>query len=235
MLRRACLGYSDLQQAPGTLMTNKKPFLTPVDTTFPLDLATLGRQLDAVLSRYRRSCGGEAGTGTEDGGTGAVMCAVMRGKVSEGLSLSDGLCRMVIVAGIPLPPRNDSLVKAQMQRLDRVCREAKRVQAGGWGEAAAGVTGEEWYKAQGYVGVNQAVGRVIRHKGDYGAVLFLDERFVNWDGGTWVGKVEGKGASECLQEVSEGPPKMCLRSDELTNRSNLFVRRSSRGSTPRWR
>ena len=147
-------------------------------------------QLDAVLARYAKSCA--------EGG--AIICAVMKGKVSEGLSMSDGLCRMVIVAGLPLPPKQDPTVKAQMARLDRVFREGKGIRAEEGKEKVKRITGQEWYKAQGYVGVNQAVGRVIRHRADYGAVLFLDERFVGWDGGTWVGKVPGKSV-ECLQEL----------------------------------
>lgn len=37
--------------------------------------------------------------------------------------------------------------------------------------------GEEWYKLQAYRSVNQAIGRVIRHMNDYGAILFCDERY----------------------------------------------------------
>jgi hypothetical protein len=35
----------------------------------------------------------------------------------------------------------------------------------------------EWYTQQASRAVNQAVGRVIRHRHDYGAILLLDERF----------------------------------------------------------
>ena len=36
--------------------------------------------------------------------------------------------------------------------------------------------GQEWYRQQSSRAVNQAVGRVIRHKHDYGAILLCDER-----------------------------------------------------------
>ena len=39
------------------------------------------------------------------------------------------------------------------------------------------LSGAEWYSQQAHRAVNQAIGRVIRHKADYGAILFLDSRF----------------------------------------------------------
>lgn len=36
--------------------------------------------------------------------------------------------------------------------------------------------GQEWYRQQSSRAVNQAVGRVIRHKHDYGAIILCDER-----------------------------------------------------------
>lgn len=39
------------------------------------------------------------------------------------------------------------------------------------------MTGEEWYSLEATRAVNQAVGRVIRHKDDYGAILLCDNRF----------------------------------------------------------
>jgi regulator of telomere elongation helicase 1 len=40
------------------------------------------------------------------------------------------------------------------------------------------LTGEEWYNQQASRAVNQAVGRVIRHRHDYGAIIFCDERLL---------------------------------------------------------
>ena len=40
------------------------------------------------------------------------------------------------------------------------------------------LTGEEWYTQQASRAVNQAVGRVIRHRHDFGAIIFCDERFL---------------------------------------------------------
>lgn len=41
------------------------------------------------------------------------------------------------------------------------------------------LTGEEWYSQLASRAVNQAVGRVIRHRHDYGAIIFCDERLLN--------------------------------------------------------
>lgn len=41
------------------------------------------------------------------------------------------------------------------------------------------LTGEEWYSQQASRAVNQAVGRVIRHRHDYGAIIFCDERLLS--------------------------------------------------------
>lgn len=42
-----------------------------------------------------------------------------------------------------------------------------------------GLSGDQWYTQQAARAVNQAMGRVIRHRHDYGAVLLCDARFAN--------------------------------------------------------
>lgn len=41
------------------------------------------------------------------------------------------------------------------------------------------LSGDDWYFLEASRAVNQAIGRVIRHKSDYGAILLLDTRFHN--------------------------------------------------------
>ena len=47
-----------------------------------------------------------------------------------------------------------------------------------WSSISQVLTGEEWYVQQASRAVNQAVGRVIRHRNDYGAIILCDERLI---------------------------------------------------------
>lgn len=38
------------------------------------------------------------------------------------------------------------------------------------------LSGQQWYKQQAFRAVNQAIGRVIRHREDYGAIFLCDQR-----------------------------------------------------------
>lgn len=40
------------------------------------------------------------------------------------------------------------------------------------------LTGKEWYRQQASRAVNQAIGRVIRHRQDFGAILLCDTRYI---------------------------------------------------------
>uniref|UniRef100_A0A3B4Y0Q6 Regulator of telomere elongation helicase 1 n=1 Tax=Seriola lalandi dorsalis TaxID=1841481 RepID=A0A3B4Y0Q6_SERLL len=102
---------------------------------------------------------------------GGTFFAVCRGKVSEGLDFADTFGRGVIITGLPFPPRMDPRVILKMQFLDEMSRRK-----------APGVkylSGQEWYRQQAFRAVNQAIGRVIRHKEDYGAIFLCDQRFKN--------------------------------------------------------
>ncbi|XP_048666581.1 regulator of telomere elongation helicase 1 isoform X2 [Marmota marmota marmota] len=103
------------------------------------------------------------------GSSGATFLAVCRGKASEGLDFSDTNGRGVVVTGLPYPPRMDPRVVLKMQFLDEM-----RSQSGAGGQF---LSGQEWYRLQASRAVNQAIGRVIRHRHDYGAVFLCDHRF----------------------------------------------------------
>ncbi|XP_054719793.1 regulator of telomere elongation helicase 1 homolog [Uloborus diversus] len=96
---------------------------------------------------------------------GAALLAVCRGKVSEGLDFADQNARAVVITGLPFPPSMDPRVKMKMSYLNNVAKEKN------------GLYGNDWYVLQASRAVNQAIGRVIRHKDDFGAILLCDNRF----------------------------------------------------------
>ncbi|XP_068158803.1 regulator of telomere elongation helicase 1 homolog [Drosophila tropicalis] len=97
---------------------------------------------------------------------GACFMAVCRGKVSEGLDFADRNGRAVIITGLPYPPLKDPKVILKRRYL-----EANRTKENQL------LTGQEWYNLDATRAVNQAIGRVIRHRHDYGAILLCDSRF----------------------------------------------------------
>lgn len=119
--------------------------------------------------------------------TGCVLMGVCRGKISEGIDFAHNMCRAVIITGIPFAPYLDPKVKLKREYLDglRASQSVRPTGDGGFGGDGAAssnplpvtLSGAEWYTQQAHRAVNQAVGRVIRNKSDYGAVLLLDSRF----------------------------------------------------------
>ncbi|XP_054433526.1 regulator of telomere elongation helicase 1 [Pteronotus mesoamericanus] len=107
------------------------------------------------------------------GSRGAAFLAVCRGKASEGLDFADVNGRGVVVTGLPYPPRKDPRVILKMQFLDEM---KGRSEASG-----QFLSGHDWYRQQASRAVNQAIGRVIRHRHDYGVVLLCDHRFTSLD------------------------------------------------------
>lgn len=107
---------------------------------------------------------------------GAVFFAVCRGKVSEGLDFADAAGRAVVITGIPYAPRHDAKVTLKQQVLDEAAAKARK--AGG-GQAGGMLSGQMWYTQQAMRALNQAMGRVIRHRHDYGAIILADERFLS--------------------------------------------------------
>ena len=115
--------------------------------------------------------------------TGCALFGVCRGKISEGIDFADDMCRAVIITGLPFAPSFDPKVKMKREFLDnnRASESVLASDEGGFGDKKIGtsvmLSGNEWYTQQAHRAVNQAIGRVIRNRQDYGAVLLLDARF----------------------------------------------------------
>ncbi|XP_019094422.1 PREDICTED: Fanconi anemia group J protein homolog [Camelina sativa] len=120
-----------------------------------------------LIGRNRRvkKAGSVVTEAQDDYKKGSAFLAVCRGKVSEGLDFSDEKARAVIIVGIPFPNLHDILVELKRKYNDTY-KSSKNLLGGG-----------EWYCQQAYRALNQAAGRCIRHRFDYGAIIFLDERY----------------------------------------------------------
>jgi Fanconi anemia group J protein len=97
---------------------------------------------------------------------GALMLAVYRGKVSEGLDFKDDFARAVFCVGIPFPSVGD--VKVRLKREYNSSRYARECGL---------MPGGDWYSHQAFRAYNQALGRCIRHQHDYAAIFMVDARF----------------------------------------------------------
>lgn len=58
---------------------------------------------------------------------GAILLAVYRGKVSEGLDFSDWKARAVLIIGLPYPPYQDPRVVMKREYLDEMRKENPQV------------------------------------------------------------------------------------------------------------
>lgn len=97
----------------------------------------------------------------------ALLLAVFRGKMSEGISFNDDFARAVICVGIPFPNSRDRSImskKAYNDEMRKLCGKTNLL------------PGTEWYTQQAYRAIAQALGRCIRHRGDYGTVILMDSR-----------------------------------------------------------
>ena len=114
---------------------------------------------------------------------GVALFGVCRGKISEGIDFAHDMCRAVIITGLPFAPSFDPKVKMKRDFLDqnKARQNAKASTNGGFkGKNRNGTTflsGHDWYTQQAHRAVNQAIGRVIRNKRDYGAIILMDSRF----------------------------------------------------------
>ncbi|MEW5316785.1 MAG: hypothetical protein WDW38_008135 [Sanguina aurantia] len=122
---------------------------------------------------------------------GVMDVLVSRWQASEGIDFKDRNARGVLLVGIPYPGARDSKVMAKKAYNGGSCsrcftnsRGAIAQGGGGGGGSGHGrkvpegpLSGDKWYQQQGFRALNQAVGRCIRHKLDWGAIVLLDERF----------------------------------------------------------
>lgn len=146
-------GRKDSSKTIWGLINECRPvFIEPTENS---DLVT-------VIEKFKENAERKAG--------GAILLSVCRGKISEGVNFSDAHGRCVLVTGIPYANCADLFVRMKRKYLSEVASQRPKVQGKKF-------TGEDWYRTEAMRAVSQCVGRAIRHKNDYGALVFADERF----------------------------------------------------------
>jgi chromosome transmission fidelity protein 1 len=101
---------------------------------------------------------------------GALLLAVIGGRLSEGINFSDELGRCVIVIGLPYANPNTAEQKAKLAYISEKAPAASGASAGI--AAAKDFADNACMRA-----VNQAIGRAVRHKNDWSAILLFDGRY----------------------------------------------------------
>lgn len=114
-------------------------------------------ELDQFMRRYAHDCHGERG---------ALLLAVMGGRLSEGVNFADRLARAVLLVGLPYPNLHDPETRLRASHYASIKSHLTQ-------DAAM----EEFYENIAMRTINQTIGRAIRHKDDYAAIMLIDERY----------------------------------------------------------
>ncbi|KAK4185645.1 ATP-dependent RNA helicase chl1 [Podospora australis] len=135
---------------------------------------------------------------------GALLLSVVGGKMSEGINFSDRLGRCVLIVGLPYPNINSPEWKARIEYIESTA--VSRLEGSGKTKEQAVQEAKnaarEFYENACMRAVNQSIGRAIRHRGDYAAIVLVDRRFgteriksklPGWIRGGVVAGSEGKG------------------------------------------
>ncbi|KAL3233628.1 ATP-dependent DNA helicase CHL1 [Nakaseomyces bracarensis] len=105
---------------------------------------------------------------------GAILFAIVGGKLSEGINFSGDLCRAVVMTGLPFP----NVFSGELI-ISRNHLEDKILKNGGSKKDAANAS-KEFFENICMKAVNQSVGRSIRNISDYSLIYLLDRRY-NFD------------------------------------------------------
>lgn len=119
-----------------------------------------------------------------ESGTGALLLSVVGGRLSEGINFSDKLGRGVLIVGLPFPNIHSAVWKAKIGHIEKQTYVkmtqnkgelpvSKRREA----ETAAKAAGRDFFENSCMRAVNQCIGRAIRHKNDYAAIVLIDRRY----------------------------------------------------------
>lgn len=199
--------YGYLDEVVGVWKDGAQSIWSRLETKKTLFRESKGGSSDEVLQEYTQAILGE-------GSKGALLLSVVGGKMSEGINFSDRLGRCVMVIGLPYPNIASADWKAKMEYMESTTltrltsQGMAREQAAARGKEAA----REFYENACMRAVNQSIGRAIRHRGDYAAIVLVDRRFASerirgklpgWIRGGLVKGSEEKGVGGMMAELGK--------------------------------
>ncbi|TKY84777.1 hypothetical protein EX895_005857 [Sporisorium graminicola] len=144
-------------------LSAKKKIFTEPKTTMEVD-KVLGEYTAAIRAK-------DAITGASS--AGAIMFAVVGAKLSEGINFSDDLARGVVMVGMPFANMHSPELAERMKYVRELGAKSDSTGTG----ASTSKTidpGHELYTNLCMKAVNQSIGRAVRHKNDYAALILLD-------------------------------------------------------------
>ncbi|KAI0827672.1 DNA repair helicase [Trametes gibbosa] len=155
------------------LNAKKKVFSEPLQSN----------EVEAVLRDYATEI--QVSDNPSDAGSkrrGALLFAVVGAKLSEGLNFADDLARAVVIIGLPFANLGSPELRERMSYVNRL-EQRRRAAAAALNPVAqshgAKDAGTELYENMCMNAVNQSIGRAIRHRGDWAALVLIDSRYAS--------------------------------------------------------
>ncbi|KAJ2809540.1 ATP-dependent DNA helicase chl1 [Coemansia guatemalensis] len=108
---------------------------------------------------------------------GAVLLSVVGGRLSEGINFSDQLGRAVVMIGVPFPSLASPELSERLSYYESLGSVSKPASISKLNQQQMGPRARELYESLCMRAVNQSIGRAIRHRSDYAAIVFLDARY----------------------------------------------------------
>ncbi|KAF6983076.1 hypothetical protein CFC21_001364 [Triticum aestivum] len=148
--------------------------------------------VEVILNKYKeaiQSCSKGSGDTSVNG---ALLLAVVGGKISEGINFSDGMGRCVLMVGLLYPSPDDIELMETIKHIGNYSTSSVigddkpfngndecKLEPGFDVLRKSGKSGREYYENLCMKAVNQSIGRAIRHVNDYAAMLLVDSRYAH--------------------------------------------------------
>lgn len=151
-------------------------------------------EVEIILQKYKDTIDTSSGNYKVNNSSenGALLLAVVGGKISEGINFSDGMGRCIVMVGLPYPSPSDIELMERVKHIENLgnpnsIQKSKPAfdDISSKGDVLNGFEilrnckgrGKEYYENLCMKAVNQSIGRAIRHINDYAAILLVDSRY----------------------------------------------------------